>query len=47
LLFPLFGIDVDLSANLLIGGVFTAVSIGRSYVIRRLFERIRIRAAAR
>ena len=47
LLFPLFGIDVDLGANLIIGAAFTAVSIGRSYALRRLFEHVRVRTSAR
>jgi hypothetical protein len=38
--FPLFGIHVELSANLAIGGIFTVISIGRSYLVRRLFNRI-------
>ncbi|WP_297858104.1 hypothetical protein [Elioraea sp.] len=42
-LFPLFGLDVTLTDNLLIGAIFTAVSIVRSYALRRLFEAIRIR----
>ena len=39
-LFPLFGIAVDIGANLAIGAVFTGVSIIRSYVLRRGFERL-------
>jgi hypothetical protein len=42
-LFPLFGLDVTLTDNLLIGAIFTAVSVVRSYALRRLFEAIRIR----
>ena len=40
LVFPLFGINVPLSSNLLIGAFFTAVSIVRSYVVRRLFNKL-------
>jgi hypothetical protein len=40
--FPVFGIRVSLGENLAIGTVFTVVSIARSFVLRRLFERIRI-----
>ena len=47
LLFPLFGLEVDLDVNLVIGGVFTGVSIARSYVLRRLFEQMRMRPVAR
>lgn len=39
--FPLFGIHASLSDNLLIGLLFTVVSLARSYVLRRLFNRIR------
>ena len=42
--FPLFGLEVSLSDNLTIGGLFTVVSIVRSYAVRRLFEAIRVRA---
>ncbi len=42
LAFPAFGIRVSLPVNLAIGFVFTVVSMARSYVLRRLFERIRI-----
>ena len=38
-IFPVFEIHVPLSDNLLIGGWFTLVSIGRSYVVRRWFTR--------
>ena len=43
--FPLFGLEVSLYDNLAIGGLFTLVSIARSYAVRRLFEAIRIRQA--
>ena len=39
--FPWFGLTVSVTDNLLISGIFTAVSIGRSYMLRRLFEVIR------
>lgn len=38
ILFPLFGIDVPLSTNLSIGLIFAAISVARSYCIRRLFN---------
>ena len=41
LLFPMFGLTVTLRQNLVIGLVFTGVSIARSYVLRRLFEALR------
>ena len=40
LVFPLFGIETAFATDLAIGAVFTAVSIVRSYLVRRLFERI-------
>ena len=39
--FPLFGLDATLVQNLAIGAVFTAISLVRSYALRRLFERVR------
>ena len=40
-IFPLFGLTVSLADNLVIGCIFTAVSIARSYTLRRLFEALR------
>lgn len=37
--FPIFGFDIRLVDNLLLGAIFTAVSLTRSYALRRLFER--------
>ena len=37
-IFPVFGIRVTISENLGIGVFFTAVSIVRSYWVRRLFN---------
>lgn len=45
-IFPLFGVHLPLSDNLLIGVWFTAVSLVRSYVIRRWFN-ARLQNAAR
>ena len=39
--FPLFGLEVGLSENLAIAVLFTAVSIARSYTLRRVFVRPR------
>lgn len=39
--FPLFGLDVPFKDNLLIGVIFTGVSILRAYTLRRLFEALR------
>lgn len=38
-IFPVFGIHVTINDNLLIGAWFTAISIARSYVVRRWFTR--------
>ena len=40
IVFPLFGIDVSLSDNLVIGLMFTAISLGRSFLLRRAFNRL-------
>ena len=37
--FPIFGLRVGVIENLGIGLAFTAVSVVRSYLVRRLFER--------
>ena len=47
LVFPLFGLTVTVTENLLIGLIFTAVSIVRSYALRRGFEALRVRQSAR
>ena len=44
--FPLFGLAVTVTENLLIGLIFTAVSIVRSYALRRGFEALRMRQSA-
>lgn len=36
--FPWYGLYPSLSQNLTIGAVFTAVSLARSYALRRFFE---------
>lgn len=38
-IFPLFDIHIPLADNFLIGLWFTAISIARSYAIRRLFTK--------
>ena len=40
--FPLFGLEVSLQQNAAIGLIFTAVSIARSYCLRRTFEWLRV-----
>jgi hypothetical protein len=39
-IFPVFDIKISLSENLAIGAFFTIISIVRSYVVRRVFNRI-------
>jgi membrane associated rhomboid family serine protease len=41
LVLPLFGMRPSLGDSAAIGGVFTALSLMRSYALRRLFERAR------
>jgi hypothetical protein len=37
-IFPMFGVVVSLTDNIVIGTIFTGISILRSFVLRRLFE---------
>ncbi len=39
--FPLFGLHATLSENVLIGGIFTLISLVRSFILRRAFETVR------
>jgi hypothetical protein len=39
----LFGIVIPFASNLAIGVIFTAISIARSFALRRLFEALRVR----
>lgn len=43
LVFPLFGINIPLAANLQLSAVFTVASIIRGYFFRRLFNRLAIK----
>lgn len=45
LVYPAFGIRTSFSADLSIAAIFTLVSIARSFVMRRVFERIRPKEA--
>lgn len=45
LIFPLFGFHIKPGANFIMGLLYTAISLVRSYVIRRWFN-ARIHAAA-
>ena len=42
LIFPFFGLHTTLVQNLQMGLIFTGVSIVRSFILRRLFEAIRV-----
>lgn len=42
-IFPMFGLVVSVADNLIIGCIFTAVSVVRSFMLRRLFEAVRVR----
>ena len=41
LIFPVFGLHTTPAQKLKMGAVFTIVSLGRSYALRRLFEQLR------
>ncbi len=45
LIFPVFGLQTTLGQNLAMGGVFTIVSLARSFLLRRLCEAIRVAGA--
>jgi hypothetical protein len=45
LVFPLFGLHATLSQNLMIGSIFTCVSLIRNFLLRRAFEARRVRQA--
>lgn len=40
IVFPLYGMTVSLSQNVQIGIIFTVVSLARSYLLRRWFNRM-------
>lgn len=40
--FPMFRLRASLVDNLALGAVFTAISLARSYALRRIFEAIRM-----
>jgi len=42
--FPWFGIETGLAEHMTIGLAFVGVSLARGYVLRRVFEAIRIRS---
>jgi hypothetical protein len=47
LIFPLFGWQISLKQNLIIGVMYTGISVARSYAIRRWFNGYIHRAAER
>jgi hypothetical protein len=47
LVFPLFGWQASVQDNLAIGLIFTGVSLVRSFLLRRVFESIRVRQSSR
>lgn len=38
LIFPLFGFHISLEANFLMGLIYTAISLARSFLLRRYFN---------
>lgn len=46
IIFPFFGFHISLSDNLLMGLIYTGISVARGYVVRRWFE-TRIHAMSR
>lgn len=45
LVFPLFGIALAIEANIAIAATFTGLSLVRGFLLRRLFETLRVRGA--
>lgn len=46
IVFPIYEIEVSMSQNIQIGLIFTAVSIARSYLLRRFFNHYHHRRSA-
>lgn len=44
---PMFGLNVSITDNFLIGFIYTFISVARSYVVRRWFEQKIHKAAMR
>ena len=42
LVFPVFGLQTTLVQNLEMGGIFALISMSRSFLLRRVFEVIRV-----
>lgn len=45
LIFPLFGMHISLANNFVMGLIYTAISIARSYVLRRVFNGFTVKKA--
>ena len=41
--FPWFGVNLPVASQFAIAAIFTVVSIARGFVLRRLFETLRVR----
>lgn len=41
LIFPIFGMHISLRDNFIMGLIYTLISVGRGYVLRRTFNRIK------
>lgn len=44
-IFPYFNLKTDTKTHLIIGGLFTVISVARSYMFRRLFNWIYLKNA--
>ena len=44
IVFPFFGLNASLIENLILGSIFTIVSLIRSYALRRMFNALRLNA---
>ena len=41
--FPIFGLQASLGENLMIGALFTSISLCRSFALRRIFNALDVR----
>ena len=46
IVFPWFGLEAELGEHMAIGLAFVGVSLARGYLLRRLFERIRVASSS-
>lgn len=47
LIFPLFGMHISMTANLVLGMLYTVISVVRGYVVRRWFNHLIVKAASK